>query len=321
MRERPLRRGSPAPKPPGPRLSRRPRRGEGLRQARQWAELADSQGNTNATVALFQIYFNGWGVPKDFKKAAEYAERGEAAGNRSSIFFRGFLYWNGFYYPKDSDKALPFFQRAAQLGEIDGWLWAGHYYQWKYDDAEANHRPAGFYREEALYCYAKAHYMGNYEFGDKEAWHGDRQPRRPWLRRSGRHQDPAGGGRRGGGRSARAVSRGAPSTGGPERQAGAEVPLADRPGESFVAVIAPEVPRTTSPVRDERLGRSLQHGHNSPLVSPACRATPESVHFDSQVVWSPRLMEAAFRFSYLRRTGLARSRIYGGTHRGAASFA
>ena len=85
-------------------------------EARQWAELADSQGNTNATVALFQIYFNGWGVPKDFKKAAEYAERGDAAGNRSSIFFRGFLYWNGFYYPKDPDKALPFFQRAGATG-------------------------------------------------------------------------------------------------------------------------------------------------------------------------------------------------------------
>ena len=36
---------------------------------------------------------------------------------------------------------------------------------------QANHQPASFYGEEAAYCYAKAHYMGNYEFGDKEAWH------------------------------------------------------------------------------------------------------------------------------------------------------
>ena len=133
--------------------------------ARQWAELAESQGNTSALVTLFELHFDGSGVPKDLKKAAEYAERGDAAGQRRAIFYRGILYWNGDYYPQDRDKAVPFFERAGQLGEADGWFWAGRYYSWKYWGALAHHQPASCYGEEAAYCYAKAHYMGN-----KEAW-------------------------------------------------------------------------------------------------------------------------------------------------------
>ena len=85
--------------------------------------------------------------------------------SRRAIFYRGILYWNGDYYPQDRDKAVTFFERAGQLGEADGWFWAGRYYSWKYWGALAHHQPASSYGEEAAYCYAKAHYMGN-----KEAW-------------------------------------------------------------------------------------------------------------------------------------------------------
>ena len=134
-------------------------------EARQWAELADNQGNTDAPATLAEIYSHGWGVPKDLKKVAEYVERGDAAGNRRAILYRGILSWNGDYYPRDRDKALTFFERAGQLGEADGWLWAGHYYREKYSDALAHDRPAGLYGEQAAYSYAKALNMGN-----KEAW-------------------------------------------------------------------------------------------------------------------------------------------------------
>ena len=119
----------------------------------------------SALVTLFELHLDGYGVPKDLKKAAEYAERGDAAGQRRAIFYRGILYWNGDYYPQDRDKAVTFFERAGQLGEADGWFWAGRYYSWKYWGALAHDQPASGYGEEAAYCYAKAHYMGN-----KEAW-------------------------------------------------------------------------------------------------------------------------------------------------------
>jgi TPR repeat protein len=134
-------------------------------EARQWAELADSQGSTAILPILCEIHFESRGVPKDVKKAAEYAERGDAAGNRRAILYRGILYWNGEYYPQDRDKAITFFERAGQLGEADGWFWAGRYYTWKYWGALAHDRPAGSYGEDAAYSYFKAHRLGN-----KEAW-------------------------------------------------------------------------------------------------------------------------------------------------------
>ena len=107
MRERPPRRGSPAPRSswPGPICTPPAWRGTTRRHASgpNWPTVKEAP----TLVTLFEIHFDGWGVPKDFKKAAEYAERGEAAGNRRAIFYRGILYWNGDYYPKDGTRPCP----------------------------------------------------------------------------------------------------------------------------------------------------------------------------------------------------------------------
>ena len=78
-------------------------------------EICAEQNDPTAALNLGTLYYNGHGVPQDFKKAAELYEIAAAVGELRAICNLGYCYYYGRHQKVDYEKALYYFQTGALL--------------------------------------------------------------------------------------------------------------------------------------------------------------------------------------------------------------
>ena len=112
-----------------------------------------NRGNVDAQYNLGQMYYEGWGVPKDkkqarqwYRKAADwYRERAEQ-GDADAQYRLGSMYYHGYGVRKDRDQTREWYSKAAdgyreraekgdahaleQLRLLAEWRWANAQYHW-----------------------------------------------------------------------------------------------------------------------------------------------------------------------------------------------
>ena len=67
---------------------------------REWRPLAE-QGHIKAQWFLGVMYYNGWGVPRDFKESIKYYRMAAKQGHAGAQWILGYMYDNGWGVPLD----------------------------------------------------------------------------------------------------------------------------------------------------------------------------------------------------------------------------
>ena len=75
------------------------------------------QGDATAQNVLGIMYYNGEGVPQDYKKALHWYTKAAEQGNVKAQFSLGAKYYDGEGVPQDYKKALHWFTKAAEQGD------------------------------------------------------------------------------------------------------------------------------------------------------------------------------------------------------------
>ena len=65
------------------------------------------------------MYFNGWGVAKNFKMAFKWYKRSSLNGNPYAQYKLGDMYWNGYGVDVNTDTAQIWWKMAADNGYKD----------------------------------------------------------------------------------------------------------------------------------------------------------------------------------------------------------
>ena len=78
-----------------------------------------NQGDVIAQTSLAERYYDGEGVPQNYKKAVEWYEKAANKGDAQSQFNLGVMYADGKGVPQDYQKALEWYQKAANQGDAD----------------------------------------------------------------------------------------------------------------------------------------------------------------------------------------------------------
>ena len=86
---------------------------EAIKQARARAE----QGNASAQALLGRAYYEGLGVPKDYREAKRWFDLAVAQNQPDAMFFLGMMYEYGHGLMPDLQKAKDLFERAEALGQ------------------------------------------------------------------------------------------------------------------------------------------------------------------------------------------------------------
>ena len=73
-------------------------------------------GDHDAQFSLGLMYYDGLGVPQDYKKALQWFARAADQGNVSAQYNLGLMYYHGDGIPQDYKKAVQWFTRAAEQG-------------------------------------------------------------------------------------------------------------------------------------------------------------------------------------------------------------
>lgn len=123
-------------------------------QAFLWADLADRQGDAEASVLLYEMYAAGRGTPADPVKARELLEKGARAGSAEANLRLGVT-----LLEEGRDEAMAHLIRAGDLGIPEGWYAAGQLFWGRYraeelktpDDARASLPEGRDARMAALY--------------------------------------------------------------------------------------------------------------------------------------------------------------------------
>ena len=84
------------------------------KQAETWFRLAAEQGNASAQSNLGVMYANGEGVPRDYKQAAMWSRLAAEQGNAFAQDNLGFMYLHGKGVPRDYKQAETWFRLAAE---------------------------------------------------------------------------------------------------------------------------------------------------------------------------------------------------------------
>jgi TPR repeat protein len=79
------------------------------------AELGDAEAQTG----LGFLYYDGEGVPQDYKKAFEWLSKAAEQGNALAQYTLGVMYYEGFGVKKDYKKTFEFYKKAAVQGDAD----------------------------------------------------------------------------------------------------------------------------------------------------------------------------------------------------------
>jgi len=86
---------------------------EAIKQARARAE----QGNASAQALLGRAYYEGLGVPEDYREAKRWFDLAVAQNQPDAMFFLGMMYEYGHGLMPDLQKAKDLFERAEALGQ------------------------------------------------------------------------------------------------------------------------------------------------------------------------------------------------------------
>ena len=86
------------------------------------------QGDAGAQSVLGIMYYNGEGVPQDYKKALHWFTKPAEQGNVTAQSFLGIMYYNGEGVPKDYKKALHWFTKPAEQGDVTAQSFLGIMY-------------------------------------------------------------------------------------------------------------------------------------------------------------------------------------------------
>ena len=76
-------------------------------------------GDPRAQSDIAGMYFNGWGVVKDFKMAFKWYKKSSLNGNPYAQYKLGDMYWNGFGVEVNTDTAQIWWKMAADNGYKD----------------------------------------------------------------------------------------------------------------------------------------------------------------------------------------------------------
>lgn len=87
-------------------------------KARMWYGKALENGLAGAAVNLGNYFYDGTGVPKDFKQAFSYYEMAEQmTGNKTALRMLGQMYENGEYVQQDFVTAATWYEKAVTRGD------------------------------------------------------------------------------------------------------------------------------------------------------------------------------------------------------------
>ena len=82
---------------------------------REWRALAE-QGDADAQDFIGTLYFEGWGVPKDYTKARQWWKKAATQGSASAQSDLGLLYAKGLGGTQDLVQAYMWYSLAAGNG-------------------------------------------------------------------------------------------------------------------------------------------------------------------------------------------------------------
>lgn len=122
---------------------------------RQAAEGGDSE----ATVKLAYLYYNGWGVAQDYPEAAKWFQKAADAGETKAMSALGLMYAMGRGVEQNDRLAAEWDRKAAANGDAMGMLGLGFLYQ--------NGRGVPRDLNEAAKWYRKAAALGDQTAADK----------------------------------------------------------------------------------------------------------------------------------------------------------
>ncbi len=75
------------------------------------------QGDASAQVNLGSMYYNGQGVPQDYKEALRWYLASADQGNATAQFNMGVIYYKGQGVPQDYKGAVRWYRAAAEQGD------------------------------------------------------------------------------------------------------------------------------------------------------------------------------------------------------------
>lgn len=90
-----------------------------FKQAKAWYELAIGVGNSEAMVALGDMYNYGLGMPTDYAQAYRLYTSAVMEDDPEGVYMFATMYDRGHGVEKDTDKALKLYQVAADMGSSD----------------------------------------------------------------------------------------------------------------------------------------------------------------------------------------------------------
>ena len=89
------------------------------KQAKAWYELADMVGNSEAMVALGDMYNYGMGMPTNYAKAYKLYSDAVMKDDPEGVYMFATMYDDGHGVEQDKEKALQLYQVAADMGSAD----------------------------------------------------------------------------------------------------------------------------------------------------------------------------------------------------------
>ena len=75
-------------------------------KARYWCELAAKQDNYHSMTLYGEIFFNGYGVARDYQIAYEWFTKAALLGHPHAQYVVALMYSKGLYVPVDREKAV-----------------------------------------------------------------------------------------------------------------------------------------------------------------------------------------------------------------------
>ena len=95
----------------------------------KWMEAAANQGDTDAEIAMAEMYTRGEVVPMNAKKAKTWYEKGAAKGDLDGLNGLARLYRYGSGVRKDQEKAFDYYQQASLEGHTRSQVGLGMAYR------------------------------------------------------------------------------------------------------------------------------------------------------------------------------------------------
>ena len=140
---------------------------EDIRKIRILAEQGDAEAQCNLGI----MYYNGEGVPQDYKDAVKWCRKAAEQGLAEAQSNLGTMYANGEGVPQDYKEAVKWFRKAAEQGYAGAQYNLGNMYV-NGDGVPQNYKKAyAWLNLAALQGYAKAvnrrdYFVRRFMFGD-----------------------------------------------------------------------------------------------------------------------------------------------------------